>query len=85
MTDKNDDTVAITRRLRITGHVQGVGYRWHTVQEARRLGLITFCLTIDREGGGYLPHLFGPTGYAIVRSPEELPQRLPMFYAQLTH
>lgn len=55
------------------------------VHEARRLGLIPFCLTIDREGGGYLPHLFGPTGYAIVRSPEELPQRLPMFYAQLTH
>ena len=55
------------------------------VHEARRLGLIPFCLTIDHEGGGYLPHLFGPTGYAIVRSPEELPQRLPMFYAQLTH
>ncbi len=54
------------------------------VHEARRLGLVPFCLTIDREGGGYLPHLFGATGYAVLRSPEELPLRLPLFYAQLT-
>lgn len=54
------------------------------VHEARRMGLVPFCLTIDREGGGYLPHLFGATGYAVLRSPEELPLRLPLFYAQLT-
>lgn len=54
------------------------------VQEARRRGLVPFCLTIDREGGGYLPHLFGPTGYAVLKKPEELPLRLPLFYAQLT-
>lgn len=54
------------------------------IVEARRKGLVPFCLTIDREGGGYLPHLFGPTGYAVIRKPEELPTRLPLFYAQLT-
>lgn len=54
------------------------------VAEARRQGLLPFCLTIDREGSAYLAHLFGPSGYAILRKPEELPLRLPAFYAQLT-
>jgi len=54
------------------------------VGEARKQGLVPFCVTIDREGAGYLPHLFGPTGYAVIRKPEELPARLPLFYAQLT-
>lgn len=52
--------------------------------EARKLGLRPFCVTIDREAAGYLPHLFGPDGYLIVRRPEELPRRLPALYAQLT-
>lgn len=54
------------------------------IMEARRAGLTPFCVTIDREGAGYLPHLFGPAGFAVIRKPEELPARLPLFYAQLT-
>lgn len=54
------------------------------ISEARRQGLVPFCVTIDREGASYLPHLFGPAGYAVIRRPEELPSRLPLFYAQLT-
>ena len=54
------------------------------VMEARRQGLVPFCVTIDREGASYLPHLFGPAGFAVIRKPEELPARLPLFYAQLT-
>ncbi|MCW5615445.1 MAG: nitric oxide reductase, partial [Rhodocyclaceae bacterium] len=52
--------------------------------EARNMGLRPFCVTIDKEGAGYLPHLFGPAGYTVIRKPEELPSRLPLLYAQLT-
>ena len=30
--------------------------------EARNRGVVPFCVTIDREGASYLPHLFGPAG-----------------------
>lgn len=55
------------------------------VFEARRLGLTPFCVTIDREAGIYLPYLFGPAGFCVIRKPEELPKRLPLLYAQLTN
>src|SRR5574343_261154 len=54
------------------------------VHEARRLGLTPFCVTIDREAGAYLPYLFGPAGFCVIRKPEDLPRRLPLLYAQLT-
>src|SRR5574343_575130 len=54
------------------------------VHEARRLGLTPFCVTIDREAGPYLPYLFGPAGFCVIRKPEELPRRLPLLYGQLT-
>ncbi len=54
------------------------------VHEARRLGLTPFCVTIDHEAGAYLPYLFGPAGFCVIRKPEELPRRLPLLYAQLT-
>ncbi len=54
------------------------------VHEARRLGLTPFCVTIDREAGAYLPYLFGPAGFCVIRKPAELPRRLPLLYAQLT-
>lgn len=54
------------------------------IQEARRLGLTPFCVTIDEKAGDYLPHLFGANGYVVVRNAAELPQVLPRLYVQLT-
>jgi nitric oxide reductase NorD protein len=54
------------------------------IQEARRLGLTPFCVTIDEEAGDYLPHLFGAGGYVMVRDAAMLPQVLPRLYVQLT-
>ncbi len=52
--------------------------------EARKAGLHPFCVTIDEKAGDYLPHLFGPGGYVVIRNPAELPRELPALYAQLT-
>jgi len=53
------------------------------VIEARRLGITPFCVTIDREGGAYLEHLFGRNGFQTIANPEALPSRLPKLYAEL--
>jgi nitric oxide reductase NorD protein len=56
----------------------------HAVLEARAAGLTPFCLSIDDEAQGYLPHLFGPRGWAQLRRPAELPTRLAQLHATLT-
>jgi nitric oxide reductase NorD protein len=56
----------------------------HAAGEAREAGLLPFCLSIDEQAHDYLPHLFGPRGWAWVRKPAELPARLAAVYARLT-
>lgn len=34
-----DDQRIVRRAVTVTGRVQGVSFRWHTVQQAERLGL----------------------------------------------
>jgi len=43
------------------------------VAEARLQGLVAFCLTVDREAPAYMPSIFGPRGYALLRRQELLP------------
>ncbi|MFV9653153.1 nitric oxide reductase activation protein NorD [Pseudomonas citrulli] len=62
----------------------GVEDTRQAVVEARRQGLIPFCITIDRQAGDYLPYMFGAHGYTLIRQPEQLPLRLPQLYRQLT-
>ena len=54
------------------------------LHEARQQGLRPFCVTIDSEANEYLPHLFGVGGYAVIRKPDDLPNELPLLYAQMT-
>jgi nitric oxide reductase NorD protein len=54
------------------------------LHEARQQGLRPFCVTIDNEANEYLPHLFGASGFAVIRKPEDLPKELPLLYAQMT-
>jgi nitric oxide reductase NorD protein len=43
------------------------------VAGARLLGIVPFCLTVDRQAPAYLPTTFGREGYALLRRPELLP------------
>ena len=52
---------------------------------ARQDGLIPFCVTIDRKGNDYLPHIFGKGYYVVIHNPKRLPAELPRLYALLTH
>ena len=41
--------------------------------EARAQHIDPYCFTVDREGAGYLPHLFGQGRYTIVQRAQQLP------------
>ncbi|MDA9468994.1 nitric oxide reductase activation protein NorD [Bradyrhizobium sp. CCBAU 53415] len=56
-----------------------------SVQEARRLGIAVFGVTIDATAQSYFPTLFGRGGYAIVGNVKRLPGALPAIYRQVAH
>ncbi|MBH5385521.1 nitric oxide reductase activation protein NorD [Bradyrhizobium diversitatis] len=56
-----------------------------SVQEARRLGIAVFGVTIDATAQSYFPTLFGRGGYAIVGNIKRLPGALPAIYRQVAH
>jgi len=51
--------------------------------DAHASGVHSFCLTVDREETEYLPHLFGASGYRVLREPEQLPAALLKVVEQL--
>jgi nitric oxide reductase NorD protein len=55
------------------------------ILEAQQMGLQPFCVTIDTEAKDYLPYLFGSRSWVLVRDAAELPRKLPLLYARLTH
>lgn len=56
-----------------------------SVQEARRLGIAVFGVTVDAMAQSYFPTLFGRGGYAIVGNIKRLPAALPAIYRQVAH
>jgi len=52
--------------------------------EARSRGVHSFCITIDDAAQGYLPHIFGPGGYALVENVGKLPYRVSDIYRRIT-
>jgi nitric oxide reductase NorD protein len=52
--------------------------------EARREGIHSFCLTVDKEGNDYLRTMMDEFGYEVLADIAALPRRLPQLYKKLT-
>ncbi|MBI1886705.1 MAG: hypothetical protein HYS09_10415 [Chloroflexi bacterium] len=52
--------------------------------EAKRKGIVPFCLTVDRYGHDYLKQMCADIGYAVVPDVESLPSRITTLYRRLT-
>jgi len=52
--------------------------------EAKRKGIVPFCLTVDRYGHDYLKQMCADIGYEVVPDIESLPSRITTLYRQLT-
>jgi len=54
------------------------------LMEAKRKGIVPFCLTVDRYGHDYLKTMCADIGYEVVPDIESLPSRITTLYRQLT-
>ncbi len=52
--------------------------------EAKRSGIHPFCITIDKQGQEYLPHMYGAVNYTIVDEVEQVPYEVSEIYRRLT-
>lgn len=52
--------------------------------EARRDGIHAYCITIDREGQDYLPHMYGAANYTVLDDIAKLPTKISDIYRRIT-
>lgn len=54
------------------------------VEELYGRGVLSYCLTLDRNADAYVKRIFGANNYTIVDHVERLPEKLPQLFASLT-
>ncbi len=52
--------------------------------EARQKGIHPYCITIDKEAGDYLPHMYGAANYVLIEDINKLPLKVSDIYRKLT-
>lgn len=52
--------------------------------EAKRQGIHSFCITIDKEARDYLPHMYGHARYTILEDVQQLPRKVADIYRRIT-
>jgi nitric oxide reductase NorD protein len=54
------------------------------VEELAAKGVLSYCLTLDRNADAYVKRIFGANNYTIVDHVDRLPEKLPTLFASLT-
>jgi len=54
------------------------------VENQRRYGISTFCLSLDRKADEYVARIFGTRNYLVLDELRRLPEKLPSLYVRLT-
>lgn len=54
------------------------------VDEARRAGVHTYCMSLDPRADAYVSRIFGQRNYLVLDRIERLPEKLPALYLRLT-
>jgi hypothetical protein len=54
------------------------------VEELSKIGITTYCLTLDPHADEYVSRIFGVNGYTIVDHVQRLPEKLPALFMGLT-
>jgi len=55
-----------------------------TLIEARRDGIHSYCITIDKEARDYLPHMYGVAAFTVINEVQQLPLKVSDIYRCLT-
>ncbi|MBP8283445.1 MAG: VWA domain-containing protein [Chromatiaceae bacterium] len=54
------------------------------VEEVTKLGVVTYCMSLDSRADNYVSRIFGQNNYMVVDHVQRLPEKLPLLYAGLT-
>ena len=54
------------------------------VEDQRRYGIATFCLSLDHKADEYVARIFGNRNYLVLDQLRRLPEKLPSLYLRLT-
>jgi len=56
-----------------------------SVERLRRLGIQSFCLSVDPRSDRYISRIFGSRNFAVLERVSRLPEKLPLLYLRLTN
>lgn len=62
----------------------GIDDTRQALYEARRNGVHAYCITIDKEGPEYLPHMYGAASYTVLDDVAQLPMKISDIYRKIT-